>query len=140
MKTRPTHMMMTLLAVILLPVSVFASTSKDQALQAAEKWLDLVDQGEYEKSWEEAAALFKSAVTAEQWEKSINAARGPIGRLISREVRSSVYTTSLPGAPDGEYYVIQFNTSFSNKVVAVETVTPIKDEDGSWRVSGYYIK
>ena len=48
--------------------------------------------------------------------------------------------TSLPGAPDGEYVVIQFDTSFTNKKVAVETVTPMKDEDGIWRVSGYYVK
>jgi hypothetical protein len=29
---------------------------------------------------------------------------------------------------------------FTNKKEAVETVTPMKDEDGFWRVSGYYVK
>jgi len=48
--------------------------------------------------------------------------------------------TSMPGAPDGEYVVIQFESSFANKESAVETVTPMKGEDGVWRVSGYYIK
>jgi hypothetical protein len=127
-------------AVMLASALVFPGTSKDQALQVAEEWLVLVDQGKYEESWKEAAALFKSAVTAEQWQESISAARRPFGRLISREVRSSVYTTSLPGAPDGKYYVIQYNTSFSNKERAVETVTPMMDEDGTWRVSGYFVK
>ena len=135
-----TRISVTLLAVMLVPASVFPGTSKEQALLAAEEWLELVDQGEYEESWNEAAELFKSAVTAEQWQNSITAARRPLGRLISREVRSTVYTTSLPGAPDGEYYVIQFNASFSNKESAVETVTPMKGEDGIWRVSGYYDK
>ncbi len=44
------------------------------------------------------------------------------------------------GAPDGEYVVIQFETSFEHKRSAIETVTPMMDRDGKWRVSGYYIK
>ena len=48
--------------------------------------------------------------------------------------------SSIPGAPDGEYVVIQFKTSFENKKSGIETVTPMLDKDGKWRVSGYYIK
>ena len=66
--------------------------------------------------------------------------RKPLGQNLSREVNFKKYTTSLPGAPDGEYVVIQFTTSFSHKKSAVETVTPMLDTDGKWRVSGYYIK
>jgi hypothetical protein len=51
-----------------------------------------------------------------------------------------MYKTSLPGAPDGDYVVIQFVTSFGNKKSAIETVTPMLEKDGSWRVSGYYIR
>ena len=36
--------------------------------------------------------------------------------------------------------VIQFDAQFENKAAAIETVTPMKDKDGTWRVSGYYIK
>ncbi|MDY6990555.1 MAG: DUF4019 domain-containing protein [Thermodesulfobacteriota bacterium] len=61
-------------------------------------------------------------------------------RVISRKVKAKAYKTSLPGAPDGEYVVIQFDTSFEYKEKAVETVTPMMDKDGLWRVSGYYIK
>ena len=50
------------------------------------------------------------------------------------------FETSLPGAPDGEYVVIQMETSFENKASAVETITPMRDSDGEWRVAGYYIK
>ena len=53
---------------------------------------------------------------------------------------ANVYKTSVPGAPDGEYVVIQFQTIFEHKASAIETVTPSKEKDGAWRVSGYYIK
>ncbi len=110
------------------------------ALSAAENWLTLVDNQQYAESWKEAAMLFKNAVQPKQWEQSMIAVRKPLGKLISRKVKTKVYKSSLPGAPDGEYVVIQFDSSFGNKNAAVETVTPIMDRDGTWRVSGYYIK
>jgi Protein of unknown function (DUF4019) len=110
------------------------------AVSAAEKWLATVDAREYASSWKEAAELFRNAITPEQWEQSMQTARKPLGKLISRKVLTKVYKSSLPGAPDGEYVVIQFATSFENKKTAIETVTPMLDKDGKWRVSGYYIK
>lgn len=110
------------------------------AVSAAEKWLTAVDKGKYAESWKEAAEYFKNAVKQKQWEQSLQAVRRPLGKLVSRKVKSKAYMTSLPGAPDGEYVIIQFDTSFKNKKKAVETVTPTMDKDGKWRVSGYYIK
>lgn len=110
------------------------------AISAAEKWLATVDAGEYAASWKEAAAFLKNAVKPEQLELSMQATRKPLGKLVSRKVLTRIYKTSLPGAPDGEYVVIQFESSFENKKTAIETVTPMLDKDGKWRVSGYYIK
>ncbi|MDH3746344.1 MAG: DUF4019 domain-containing protein [Acidobacteriota bacterium] len=112
---------------------------EEQAIAAAEAWLGLVDAGDYSKSWEGAAALFRKAVTQQQWIQSLNGVRKPLGRLVSRRVKSKQYLTQLPGAPDGDYVVIQFAASFENKKTAVETVTPMLD-DGVWKVSGYFIK
>ena len=110
------------------------------AVAAAEKWLALVDAGKYGQSWHEAAGYFRNAIPREKWEESLNAVRSPLGKLVSRKVKSRSFMTTLPGAPDGEYVVIRFETSFGNKKKAIETVTPMLEKDGSWRVSGYYIK
>ncbi|MBI5570646.1 MAG: DUF4019 domain-containing protein [Desulfomonile tiedjei] len=118
-----------------------ADEAKEQkAVTAAQEWLSLVDAGKYAESWDEAAAFFRGAVLKGTWTQQLTAARKPLGRMLSRTVASKTYARSLPGAPDGEYVVIQFNTSFENKKSAVETVTPMLDKDGKWRVSGYYIK
>jgi hypothetical protein len=114
--------------------------SQQKAVEAAQKWLVLVDQGDYGKRWETAAGYFKGAVTEKQWEQAVTAVRSPLGKVITRKLKLKQYATSLPGAPDGEYVVIQFETSFENKNSSVETITPMKEKDGSWRVSGYYIK
>jgi hypothetical protein len=103
-------------------------------------WLALTDTGQYESSWDSASALFKAAVTREDWGRSLSVVRTPIGSLDMRELATSEFSTTLPGAPDGEYVVFQFNSSFRNKATALETVTAMKDADGVWRVAGYFIK
>ena len=128
---------------VLLSSNIVMAQNADKekaAVAAAEKWLALVDQGKHAKSWKEAAGYFRTAVRQEQWEQALQAVRKPLGRLLSRKVTSTSYKTSLPGVPDGEYVVIMFEASFENKKSAVETVTLMKEKDGSWRVAGYFIK
>ncbi len=110
------------------------------AVAAAKTWLSLVDGEKYAESWDQASQIFKGAVQKEQWVQTMQAARTPFGKNISRELKSKRYSTSLPGAPDGQYVVIQFDASFENKKTTIETITPMLDEDGTWRVSGYFIQ
>lgn len=127
-----------LLAVV--PLAGSAAEGKEEAAKrAALEWLSLVDAMQYETSWKEAASLFKTQVSASDWAKAATAARSPLGDLVARHLISATFVTSLPGAPDGDYVVLQFQTGFENKAQAVETVTPMLDE-GHWRVSGYYIR
>jgi len=118
--------------------------AQDKNIEAAKKgsesWLAVVDKGDYTASYEEAASIFKLAVTKEDWLQKVRGARNPLGKVISRKLKGTQYKTSLPGAPDGEYVVIQYDTSFENKRSAVETITPTLDKDAQWRVSGYFIR
>lgn len=110
------------------------------AVAVAERWLGMIDSGKYGESWDDAAEIFRKAVPRDQWKRQLEALRQPMGARLSRTVTSKAYSTTLPGAPDGKYVVIQFQTSFEKKKAAVETVTPLFDADGQWRVSGYFIK
>ncbi len=110
------------------------------AKAAAIQWLELVDSADYAETWERSAGLFRTAVPKTDWESTIRSVRMPLGAVESRKLKATEFTRSLAGVPDGEYVVIQFETRFANKTAAVETVTPLKEKDGSWRVSGYYIK
>jgi serine/threonine protein kinase len=107
---------------------------------AAQKWLALIDAGNYSETWKEASAIFRGAVTEPGWENSMNTFRQPLGDLVSRKLKSALPMTELPGAPDGQYVVMQFETSFANKKSAVETVTFMLEKDGQWRAAGYFIK
>ena len=123
--------------------SVNSQTSakpEDLAQTSAQAWLALTDAGKYAESWQESSSFFKAAVTQTKWVDALTTVRTPLGKVLSRKLKSATYTKTIPGAPDGEYVVIQYDTSFENKKESVETVTPMLDKDGKWRVSGYYIK
>lgn len=132
---------------ILLLFAMWTQTAATQAQQrpeelaqkSAETWLALTDSAKYAESWDEASQLFKNAVAKEQWSSTIRAARDPLGNVQSRKLKSATYSKTLPGAPDGEYVIIKYDTSFEHKASAVETITPKLDKDGKWRVSGYFI-
>jgi hypothetical protein len=121
-------------------ISCTADKPEDLAQAAALSWLEVVDKGAYEASWDQSSELFKRAVTRNEWRQAVTAARPPLGKLVSRKVKSRRYTEKVQGAPDGRYVVIQFDTVFEKKPSAVETVTPMLDPDGVWRISGYFIR
>ncbi len=110
------------------------------ASAAASSWLALVDAGKYAESWQSAAPVFQSAVGSDPWVQSLKGVRAPLGSVRSRKLESAKFATELPGVPDGEYVVLEYSTSFEHKRTATETVTPMRTPDGSWRVSGYYIR
>jgi hypothetical protein len=116
------------------------ATPVSLAVAAAQSWLALIDEGQYGESWATAAVAFREQVTRAGWESAMQAQRTPLGELETRELLGAQYTSSLPGAPPGEYVVIQFRTNFAAKIAAVETVVPMKQEDGTWNVSGYFIR
>jgi opacity protein-like surface antigen len=116
------------------------ATSKDKAVKAARAWLGAVDQGKYAASWDKAAAFFKKSITKKKWQEALTGVRKPLGKMLKRELLGAKPMTDLPKAPKGEYVVIQFKTSYEKKKDAIETITPMKEKDGSWKVSGYFIK
>lgn len=135
-----TILVMMVLILSIIPAVAGSPEKEKAAVASAEKWLGLIDAAKYQESWKEAAGLFRNAISPEQWEQSLRAVRTPLGKLKTRNLKTKTYRTSLPGAPDGEYVVMEFETAFAHKKSAIETVTPMMDKDGTWRVSGYYIR
>ena len=72
------------------------TTGKDKAIKVAKVWLGTVDQGNYGASWDTAAAVFKKAVTKEQWEAAVTSVRKPLGKMLKRELMGAKPMTDLP--------------------------------------------
>ena len=125
---------------VTMPSGDSSNAFREIAAQAAgAKWLDLLDRGDYAKAWEECAQLFRQRVTREQWVDSLPSTRAPFGAMKSRKVEVAGYTTSLPGAPQGQYVTVRYRTDFEKKEGAEEVVT-LAFENGVWRPTGYLIR
>ena len=83
---RPIHFIL----VIAIAVAVSVGRAEDEtdtlpAQDAARTWLVAVDAGAYGKSWDLSAELFQKAVKRDDWEKTLVAARGPMGSAGARK-------------------------------------------------------
>lgn len=131
---------MSALLVVAPPASVLAAEANEAAaLQATEAWLKLIDAGQYGAAWDEASSSFRKAVSRSVWETKAAAAREPLGKVLSRKIASQQLTHELPGAPDGTYVLLTFDTRFEHKEHGREAVTMVL-EDGRFRGAGYFIR
>jgi hypothetical protein len=120
------------------PDSTTAAVTAAQA--AATSWLALVDRGRYGESWDSAAGVFRQSITKPTWEAAVGSARRPFEPFGERQQVAASFQTKLPNAPPGHYVVMQFRTKTGGGKTVIETVTPMRDSDGVWRVSGYYVR
>ena len=134
----------------LLVVASLLATLTGKAIPAEERvpaavdvvtpWLALVDSGQYAESWFQASSDFRGAASKEQWIHALNTVRAPLGKLVTRQLKSATYTTKLPNARPGEYVVAQYDTSYEKTPGMLEVVVAVLEKNGAWKVSGYFIK
>lgn len=134
---------MTLLLAAVLSLLASPSDARAQDTAAAEtaatQWLAHVDAGRYGESWTSAATAFKQAVTQEQWQDAAKQARDRVGAFKGRSKKSATPKTNPPGAPAGDYVIFQYDAAFERQPTATETVTAVRDTDGTWRIVGYFV-
>lgn len=111
--------------------------AEKNATSAAQSWLSINDAGQYPQSWTAAAPYLERAAAQPQWEASMNKMRKPLGNVLARRKKSAAETTTALG---DSCVVIQFDTSFEHKQSATETVTVMPENDGQWKVAGYFIQ
>jgi len=113
-----------------------AQDAEDKARYAAEQWIVLVDDGQYEQSWKESAKSFQVWITSEEWQKRAAEDRGRLGRKTFRKLKEIKSSTSAKGQPAGQI-LVKYQSSFEKKKNIVEMVTTVLEDDGVWRVSSY---
>jgi serine/threonine protein kinase/signal peptidase I len=99
-----------------------------------EKWLALMDTGEYARSWETAAPYFQRSISKEEWVARLEKIRRPLGEVLSRKILSMTQTVF------GSRYEGKFESSFDGLRAATETVTYAKQSSGEWMPVGYLIR
>jgi len=111
--------------------------------QAAQRqalgFLGYLDQGRFADSYAYTGMLIRAQLDRDAYAAQIEKTRAGVGSLLGRDPIDAAYTTTVPGAPAGQYVVLHYHSNFSGRGEAVETLT-LAFAKGYWRVSGYYIK
>lgn len=108
------------------------------AFQASQDFVKLLDEGKYAESWDQSSDIFKLTIAKEDWVASMQKIRSPLGKETSREMQDIRIAVNPKGLPQGDYIVVIFETSFSNKPKAMELVT-LRFVEGTWKVLTYQV-
>ena len=104
---------------------------------AAEAFLLLIDQGNYQETWSEASAWMRKHVDVNQWTEHAGSIRQALGNVDHREFHSIEFHDALEDMPAGNYALVYIDSSLGNDGSASEMVGLMLDDDSSWRVIGY---
>lgn len=118
--------------------ATLARTQMQASAISTQAWLDLVDKNQYGESWEQASIIMKRTVSKKEWDRILDAVRKPLGNVIKRQLAQQLPAQNPKHMPKGDYMVILYQTSFSNKPNAKELIT-LSYERGQWRVITYMI-
>lgn len=130
----------------LLLVSHSATAQEDDAavVDASKAWLALVDDGQYQQSWESSGSLMRAAVTADQWQQALENVQMQLAALVGetvdltqRELVEVAAVEDQPNMPEGDFRALQYRVIQGDHVFA-EVVT-MQLEDGEWKAVGYFV-
>ena len=130
---------------VLLAILLAGSCASDQVHKtgspqsAAEAFLSLIDEGNYQQSWTEASSWIRTHLDAAQWEAHVGNYRRPLGKVSSRSLSTVEFHDSLEEMPSGSYAFVFFDSVREGNRTAKEMVGLMLEEDSSWRVIGYQI-
>jgi hypothetical protein len=118
--------------------AAFASAGDhiDDGLVVSKSWVGMIDDGEYDESYEAASGAMHDKVQQDRWSVVLKALRGSWGPVLSRQQLSHVYKPNGFEGTEGEFLVITYDTSFKKLNSARELVV-LRWEDGKWRGAGY---
>jgi hypothetical protein len=108
--------------------------------EAAEEWLKLLDQKNYDQSWDKGAATLQLLIPKKDWRKLMESIHRPMGEIKSRQIIEQRPAKDPVGLPKGEYMVLVYKSSFSAKPTANELLTMVKESDGRWKILTYQVK
>ena len=93
-----------------------ASNPRDSEVEAfATHWLDLLEQGETDKSYAFLSDIFKSNVTIDQWRVTLAQTQQRLGKLRARRLRRIAWYENPPDAPlPGTYVAVEFDSIYEN--------------------------
>ncbi len=129
---------------LLILVPMINKTPREEVVvrstDAAVRFLYLVDNREYDQSWEVSSRHMQQTISREEWGTKIAEIREAVGPIVERRKDDVTYMEAPADLPEGEYVVITFVSEFSQRKRVTESVTLYLEKGDDWKVAGYFLK
>lgn len=116
-----------------------AGTASEQAeaAAAARGYLALIDNEQYEKTWEQGGSALKTMTNRFVWINTLKVLNQTLAISSARELEGFGFSTQIDArVPPGSYVLVQFKSQ-SGKVTTTEKVV-MQEEHGAWKLIGYF--
>jgi hypothetical protein len=135
---------------LLLPALLLVETTRAQttdphaadtraAQAAAQEWLALLEDRDFEDGWEAAAAPFRERTDREAWRRRGARLVDSVGAPAARTLTSAQYRDTLrAAAAEGPFVVLTYRTRFAGGRYEEHLIVVRAEE--AWRVAGYRVR
>jgi len=109
------------------------------AASAASHFINLIDQGQYAASWLDAGSLLQDVISQREWVAAMTVLRKPLGSVYARKTNGYKTSQTLPRGTRGNFIIINYQTNFTTKSMAIETVSLMSMPYDQWKVVSYAV-
>lgn len=109
-------------SIVLTSFSLAEWPPRELLLEQADSFVTMLDQQQYDDAWLATSQHFQGLTNQQEWFARQHLVRSAYGPLASREFYRLDYRRSYHESPDGQYVIVQFKSSFSNKAHSIETI------------------
>ena len=123
---------------LLLTAPSLADELEDQPLTVARSFAELVSDGNFQAAYWSGSPLLQLTNAEQEWLDRTERSQKVLGKVLSREVKTTRSITSLAYLPDDDYQVVLFSTRTEHKAKAHETLL-LHQVNNIWQVCSYRI-
>jgi hypothetical protein len=112
---------------------------KRAARAAASEWLTMIEERDFEESWEDAAVLFRDRIDRSAWTESGTRMADSVGTPRARTLTDTRYLDSIRRvAAEGPFVALRYRSTFASG--RFEELLLLAREDDEWKVAGYRVR
>jgi PBP1b-binding outer membrane lipoprotein LpoB len=109
-----------------------------EAIDAARQYLAMIDNHEYDETWEHAGSSLQESTSKFVWTNALKLTSKMLGTSSKRDVEGLGFSTQIDQkVAVGSYVLVQFKSQ-SGSVTATEKVV-MQKEHGLWKIIGYFV-
>lgn len=113
---------------------------KNAVITDSQEWLDLIDDGDFQGSWNNLSRLAKSFLRWENYRQVAANFRSKHGGVYERVLKRVWYTPDWPHSPEGDYVGVEYESKMRFDKDRVIEYTVLAYEDGKWRVLAHQFR